>query len=287
MRFSNLELPPFWGAAARFASAAAVFWAILLVGRVALPKGRALAGAVLYGVLAIGVSYALLYWALLELEASVAVVFLSLGPLLTMLFAAAHRLEPFRWRGFAGALVALAGVTLGIGAEFGRSVPIPSLVALIVGVACIAEGAVVFKLFPSATPLATNVVACTIGAGILVAVSLVAGEAWLLPTGASTITAFAYLVVLGTVVLFYLYLVVLSRWTASATSYAFLLFPIATIAIAASITDERVTWQFVVGAVVALAGVWVGALWKPSVEPTEEKVRAAAATCDPPNPGCA
>jgi hypothetical protein len=31
VRFSNFELPPFWGATIRFASAAAIFWFILLI----------------------------------------------------------------------------------------------------------------------------------------------------------------------------------------------------------------------------------------------------------------
>jgi drug/metabolite transporter (DMT)-like permease len=68
VRFSNQELPPFWGAAARFLLAALIFWVILLVRRAALPRGRALLGAVLYGTLAIGVAYALLYWGLLRLK---------------------------------------------------------------------------------------------------------------------------------------------------------------------------------------------------------------------------
>ena len=44
---------------------------------------------------------------------------------------------------------------------------------------------------------------------------------------------FAYLVLIGSVVLFYLYLYVLARWTASATAYSFLLFPVVTVLIAA------------------------------------------------------
>lgn len=288
VRFSNLELPPFWGAASRFLVAAAVYWIILLVSRASLPRGRALVGSVLYGTLAIGVSYALLYWALLELEASFAVVLLSLGPLFTILLAAAHRLEPFRWRGVLGALIALAGVSVGVGAEFGGSVPVASLVAMIAGVVCISEGSVVYKLFTGMEPLATNVVATTTGAVILVGISLLAGESWGVPSEGSTIVAFAYLALIGTVVLFYVYLVVLSRWTASATSYAFLLFPIATIGIASLITDETVTWQFLVGAAVALLGVWIGALWKPHPERMAEKAEPGAApSCEPPNPGCA
>ncbi|MCA1554697.1 MAG: hypothetical protein LC737_09995, partial [Chloroflexi bacterium] len=34
VRFTVAELPPFWGAALRFAPAALIFWAILLVRRI-------------------------------------------------------------------------------------------------------------------------------------------------------------------------------------------------------------------------------------------------------------
>ncbi len=288
VRFSNFELPPFWGAAARFTLAAAIFWAILLARRLAVPKGAALVGAVLYGALAVGASYALLYWAILEIPASLFMVILSLGPLMTLLFAVAHRLEPFRWMALTGALVAMVGIAIGIGAELGRSVPIASLVAAVAGAALMAEGSVVYKLFPGERPLPTNAVAFSTGAVMLLLVSRIAGESWFVPTEPRTIAAFAYLTVVGSVVLFYLYLLVLSRWTASATSYAFLLFPVATVVIAALLTNEHVTWQFLVGAAIALAGVWIGAVRGPAKEPTaEERLAAEAGRCDPPYPGCA
>jgi drug/metabolite transporter (DMT)-like permease len=66
VRFSNSELPPFWGATMRFTAAALIFWIIVLVRRIALPKGRALIGVLLYGLLAVGASYAFLYWGLLR-----------------------------------------------------------------------------------------------------------------------------------------------------------------------------------------------------------------------------
>jgi O-acetylserine/cysteine efflux transporter len=288
VRFSNLELPPFWGAAARFLTAAAIFWAILLVSRAALPRGRALVGAVLYGVLAIGASYALVYWGILRIQAGLVMVILSLSPLFTMFFAVLHGLERFRWRGLAGALIALGGIAIGVGAELGRSVPVASLAAVIAGAACMAEGSVVYKLFPGTKPLPTNVVAFTTGGAMLLLISLIAGEQRFLPSAPRTIAAFTYLVVVGSVVLFYLYLLVLSRWSASATSYAFLLFPIATIAIAALISGERVTPLFLLGACFALVGVWVGA-FKPhaKVPRVEGRKPAAVERCDPPFPGCA
>jgi drug/metabolite transporter (DMT)-like permease len=289
VRFSNLELPPFWGAATRFVATALIFWAIILSRRLPLPKGRALVGSLLYGALGIGAGYAFLYWGLLSIQASLAMIILALGPLLTLLFATAHRLERFKWRGLAGALTAFVGITLAVGQELGTSVPVLSLLALIAGAASIAEASVVYKLFPKSDPLVTNGIATSAGAAILVLVSLLAGEAWFLPTAPATWAAFAYLVLIGSVVLFYLYLFVLSRWTATATSYAFLLFPVATISIAAWLTDESVSLNFLAGGLIVLIGVWIGALRQPS-EPRQEgeaEEIAAIEPAAPPRPGCA
>jgi hypothetical protein len=47
----NRELDPLWGAGLRFALAAALLGAVMVGLRLSLPRGRALAGAVPYGVL--------------------------------------------------------------------------------------------------------------------------------------------------------------------------------------------------------------------------------------------
>lgn len=288
VRFSNLELPPFWGAATRFLATSLVFWAIILTRRISLPAGRALLGTLLYGVLAIGASYGFIYWGILDVQASLAMIILALGPLLTMLFAVVHRLEPFRLRGLVGALTALAGIILAVGQELGSSVPLLSLLALLAGAACIAEGSVVFKLFPPTHPTATNAIASTTGALILVLVSILAGEPWFLPTTQTTWAAFTYLALIGSVILFYLYLLVLSRWTASATSYAFLLFPVATIIIAAWLSHEVVTPRFLAGGFIVLAGVWIGALQPTRGRESEEPLHEIGPElASPPRPGCA
>jgi drug/metabolite transporter (DMT)-like permease len=214
-------------------------------------------------------------------------VILSLGPLLTMFFAVAHRLEPFSIRGLAGALIALGGIAVGVGAQFGASIPVPSIAALVIAVACIAEGSVIYKLLPHERPLPANVVAFSVGSTVLVLISLVAGESWILPSDTSTVLAFSYLVLFGSVGLFYLYLFVLSNWTASATSYAFLLFPLATIVIASLVAGERVTVGFLIGAAAALLGVWIGAFSKKSRAAARARAAEQAENCSPPHPGCA
>ena len=275
VRFSNLELPPFWGAAIRFSAAALIFWTIVFARRIPLPEGRARAGVLLYGFLAVGASYAFLYWGLLRVQAGLSMVVLALVPLMTLFFALAHGIETFRWRGLVGALVAIAGILLGVAGGLGTEVPIPSLLALVAGAACIAEGSVVFKLFPPSHPVATNALAVTTGAMLLLGVSRLAGEEWKLPETSTTWAAFTYLVLIGSVVLFYLYLFVLARWTASATAYSFLLFPVATVVIAAWLAGEVVTPAFVVGGGLVLAGVWLGAVSPPARPAAPERSSTA------------
>ena len=263
VRFSNLELPPFWGAAFRFSAAALIFWLILIGRRIPVPQGRALLGASIYGALGFGVSYALLYWALLSATATLTMVMLALGPLLTFFLAWAHGLEAFRWRGLLGALVAFGGILIAVGDQIGSSLPLLPLLAILAGGVAIAEASVLYKFYPKGDPLAVNAVALSIGALMLLLLSLLVGENWSLPGSSPTWIAFVYLVLVGSVLLFYLYLFVLEHWTASATSYSFLLFPVGTILIAAWLTDEVITLRFLLGGAIVLLGVWVGALTQP------------------------
>lgn len=260
IRFSNLGLPPFWGAVLRMASAALVFWAIVAVKRIAVPTGRALAGAILYGVLSVGAAYAFMYWGLQRVPAGFGSAILALVPLLTLFFAWAHGLEQLRWQGVLGGLLATAGIVVGVVGGLAGHVHLPSLLALVAGTACFAEASVVFKLIPRSHPVVTNAIAQTTGVPLLVVLSLLTGEKWSLPATGATWAAFGYLALLGSVVVFSLYLHVLSRWTATATSYSFLLIPVATVVIAAGLLGEVVTVSFVFGAALVLAGVWVGAI---------------------------
>jgi hypothetical protein len=168
------------------------------------------------------------------------------GPLITFFLAILHRVEKFRWRGLVGALVALVGIFLGVSGGAAADVPFVSLLAIVAGTACLAEGTVLFKFIPKGHPVMTNAIALTTGAAMLVGISLIAGETWSLPATTDTWLAYGYLVFFGSVGVFYLALFILSRWTASATSYAFLMFPISTVIIAAWMLDEPITISFLI-----------------------------------------
>jgi drug/metabolite transporter (DMT)-like permease len=70
-----------------------------------------------------------------------------------------------------------------------------------------------------------------------------------------------YLILAGSVVMFYLFVYVLSRWTASAASYSILLFPLVATVLAAWLAKETVTLPFILGGAIVLVGVWVGAFY--------------------------
>jgi drug/metabolite transporter (DMT)-like permease len=97
------------------------------------------------------------------------------------------------------------------------------------------------------------------GAAVLLGVSAVWGERWALPASSSTWLLMAYLVVLGSIGLFGLYLFALRRWTASAVSYATLFMPLVAVPLAAMLTNEPVSGPFLVGAAIAVGGTYLGA----------------------------
>jgi len=69
-----------------------------------------------------------------------------------------------------------------------------------------------------------------------------------------------YIVIFVTIIAFLLYLFVLSRWTASGTSYSFVLILLLTIFLASWLAKEQITLQFMLGGTLVVLGVWIGAL---------------------------
>ena len=112
IRYSNRELDPIWGAGLRFTGAAVVFGILFAALRLSFPRGRALALIVVYGLLAFAAAYGCMYLAMQEVTAGVAAVVVSIGPLLTLLFAVAHWMEHLDARALAGSVIAFGGSAL-------------------------------------------------------------------------------------------------------------------------------------------------------------------------------
>ncbi len=260
IRFTNRELPPLWGAGTRFAAASLLFFLIVLARRTPLPRGRALTGTVLFGVLQFGLGFALGYWALLEVPAGLASVILASVPLFTLLFAYAARLEPLQLRAVAGALAAVGGFAVMFGERAGNDIP-PAVLLATLGTAVIfALVPVVVKVFPPAPQASMNALAMLVGTVVLLAASAVAGESQVVPVELATWVAQLYLIIPGSVGVFALMLFLLQRWTASGVSFQAVLSPVAAIALSAWLLDESLTGGLLVGGVLTLVGVYFGAL---------------------------
>lgn len=260
VRFSNRELPPFWGAGLRFAMAGAILLIAMVVLRMPLPRGPALTGSLLYGLFNFGASFGLIYYGFVRVQAGFGQIVLALVPLITMLLAVLWRQEHLRIASLIGSALALAGVALISSAPLGGSVPLPSLLAVVGGAVCLAQALVLVRRFPRVNPLVLNAVGMTVGAAVLLAASLLAKERWGVPHQAETWAALAFLVVVGSVVVFQLYVVVLRYWTASRAAYGFVLTPFVTVLLSAWLDSEPITAALVLGGLLVLAGVYFGAL---------------------------
>ena len=260
VRFSNRELAPLWGAGLRFVLAAALLLAIMAVMRLGFPRGRALTGSLLYGLFNFGVSFALIYYGLIHIHAGLAQTLFALVPLVTLLLAVLWRQERLRRAAVGGTLLAVVGVAVMSRGPLQEDVPLRSLLALLGGAVCFALALVLVRQFPRVHPVTMNAVGMTTAAAVLLAGSVALNEERVLPQRAETWAALAYLAIVGSVVVFLLYVVVLQHWTASRASYGFVLIPIVTVLLSAWLDDEPITSSLLLGGLVVLAGVYVGAL---------------------------
>jgi drug/metabolite transporter (DMT)-like permease len=259
VRFSNRELDPFWGAGIRFLGASLILWALVARGRYPLPTGRALGGALVYGILSFLIAYAFFYWGSQEVPAGLGGTIMASVPLLTVMLASAHRLERLRIRGVVGAVVALTGIAVMSSGALAGDVSLVSVLAVVIAAAAAAESGIVLKLLSSAHPIVTNAIGMSVGAVLLLALSSVAAESWTTPKNPSVWAALIYLAV-ASPFLFMLVVYVIRRWTATGASYQFVLFPIVSVIGGALLLGEDVTSSLLLGAPLVLAGVYIGAL---------------------------
>jgi drug/metabolite transporter (DMT)-like permease len=260
IRFSNRELDPFWGASLRFALAAALLVTVMAVLRLTPPRGRALAGALLYGTLAIGGAFAFAYYGLVHLHAGLGQTLLAVVPLATLFLAVVQRQERIRLGAVIGGLIALAGIAVMSDATLDADIPAGSLLAVLGAAFCFGEATVLVRHFPPVHPVTMNAVGMATGAVLLFAGAIVADDALELPRRGETWLAIGYLVPVGSVLVFILYLVVLRYWEASRAAYEFVLIPVFTVMLSAWLDDEPLGLGLLLGGPLVLLGVYVGAL---------------------------
>ena len=224
------------------------------------PQGKGRRRRAPVRVLSFGAAFALFYFALVELQAGFGQIVLALIPLATLLLAVLQGQERLRFAAVTGALIGLAGIVLMSRTSLPDTVPLVSLLAAVGGALCVAQAAVLVRRFPRVHPVTMNAVGMATGGVLLLVGSALAGESHPLPKGGETWAALVYLVVVGSVLVFVLYLFVLERWSASRTTYGFLIIPVVTVALSAWLDGEKVGFGLVVGGALVLVGVYIGAI---------------------------
>lgn len=261
VRFSNRELPPLWGAALRFFAASAILFAVVALRGIALPRGQALTGALVYGALVFGANFGLLYWALVTVPAGMTSVLFATLPLMTLFASAVAGFERITAQSIVGALIAIGGLALIFSGQLTADITPAAVIAVLLAALIAGIATVVVKSFPRTHPIATNAVGIGTGAVLLLLGSFVTGEPKALPVQVPTWTALLYLIASSTVGFSLMTLVVL-RWTPSASAYGTVISPVIAIVTATLLAGEVFGPLFFVGAAVVGVGVYVGALAK-------------------------
>ncbi|MGH8959240.1 MAG: DMT family transporter [Acidimicrobiia bacterium] len=259
VRFTNRELAPLWGAALRFIFAAALIVAVAAVLKVEIPRGKALVGAALFGLLQFAGAFGLYHYALVEIGAGLGQTLLALVPLATLVLAVIQGQERLRGVIVVGTLICLVGVGLISRDLLQGSVPVLSLLAVLGSVLCFGQSLVLLRRLPPTNPLALNAVGMVVAAVVLVGASVVAGDPIALPQRGETWAALGFVAAVGSVVVFLLHVYVAQRWGASRTAYVMVLIPFVTVILASWLDDEPITPSLVIGGLLIVAGVYFGA----------------------------
>ena len=259
VRFSNQELPPFWGAAFRFMIASILLFGIVRLRNFPMPQGAAWKGALLYGLFSFAISYAFLYWALTRVSSGMASVMFATIPLATLLIASLIGQESLTWKGIFGAAIVIVGIAVVFFEQLRFDIPLIYLGAILLAVISSALSGIVVKYFPKSHPFSTNAIGMGVGAILLLLLSFFTKETRGLPSLPSTWLALGWLV-LSSIVGFVLIVWLLSCWSATATSYIGVCTPLVTVVAASLLAGETPTLTFLAGSLLVLFGVYVGAL---------------------------
>jgi drug/metabolite transporter (DMT)-like permease len=265
------DIPPFFGAALRFALAGI---GVLLVAAVMRRPLRTDFGlAALLGLLPFATTYGLIYWAEQYVPSGLTAVLFAFLPLyvalLSVAFLPQERLTP---RLLAGVVIALAGLVL----AFGESLHLGSGAKTALATAAVvaspfasAIGNVAIKRRAGASdPLVLNGWAMLGGGLVLLLVSALAEDWGDASWSVGAVASVLYLAVLGTGFTFVTLTVLLRELPAMTVSFISLIIPFGALALGAIVRGETITALAVAGAALVAGGIAVAQL------PVRPKVRA-------------
>jgi drug/metabolite transporter (DMT)-like permease len=257
------DLPPISFVAIRFLIAIAVLVGVSIGRTHLLPQGRNdYSVLAITGILMFALNYTLLFWAELHVSSGLAAVLQATIPIFGMIFA--HWMlpdEPLRFQKFAGAIIALGGVTVICGRLLGFNGPLAFWggVAVVVGAASAAFANVLVKA--RSMQLAPAMLAAwqmIFGIAPLLLLGLVVdGNPARFHWNATSVFCLLYLAVIGSALTFLLLYWLLPRLTVAQLQSISLITPPGAVMLGWLLGGETFLLSSMLGTALVLVGVWM------------------------------
>jgi drug/metabolite transporter (DMT)-like permease len=253
------SIPPVTLIAARTAIASVVLLGVLRWRGVALPTEPAVwRGFLFQACLNSVIPFTLIAWAERSVDAGIATILNSTGPIFTFLLAwALGRRSLAAGRQLAGVAAGMTGVCLIVGAEAlaGVGQQLVAQLAIVAATVCYAGAAIFGRRFDRLDPMLPAAGSLICGALVLVPIGLVVDRPWTLAPSGHSIAALLCLSLFSTALAFTVYFRLLrTLGSVGATAQAYLRVPIG-VAIGAVFLGETLASTTLIGLACVIAGV--------------------------------
>jgi len=261
IRVGLADMPPFKGAALRFALAGALLLVVALARRVPLGKTvREWALWLINGALSFGVSYGTVYWAEQWVPSGLAAVIFATFPLFIAVFA--HFLligERLCVSSSGGIVLGFVGIAVIFSEDLallgGPGTPMAVLVALFSPVSAALASVVVKKWGQDIHPLSLTSVPMLVGSILLALFAALLEKEKTIVWSGQALGSLLYLTVAGSVVTFLLYFWLLRRVEVIRLSLIAYATPVLAVLVGVILMDEQLTSRIVLGGAVVVFGI--------------------------------
>jgi drug/metabolite transporter (DMT)-like permease len=277
IRFGNEATPPVWAATIRLALASVLLFGIAAVFRMPLPRGRALRGAALWGLLNLGVNMALLYLGETTVPSGISAVLYATVPLSTTLLAAVFGVERLVTRKLIAAAVAIAGVAVIFAGELGVAVPFAGLATIFGAATAAALANVLLKLAPKQQVIPLNAIGTAVGATVCLIVSVILGESHAIPTTTAAWLPIIYLTIAGSLGAFVLWTWLVTHWSVGNASLVGVTVPVIAVILGGLVKGEQPAPLTYVGAAIVISAVLIALRAPHAPEPVRPTASAVEA----------
>ena len=254
------EVPPLTMVAGRLAVAAAMLWILLRASGRSMPRGRATWGAyTMMGLLNGAVPYTLIVWSEQTIDSGLASLLQATMPLFTVMLAHVWgRDERLTVRKVLGVVVGFLGVGILMLPDLRRGLQANVLgqVAMVVSSLSYAGATIVARnRLRGQAPLASTTGQLTMGAVLTVPLSLVIERPFHLSPSLPVMGSWLALTVLGTVVAYTIYYLLVERTNATFVSTVTYIIPVNGLILGAVVLGEALTVNLLLSLGLILLGV--------------------------------